>query len=133
MYGLISDMKSKAVFAARAVQGPLEQLAEQHIWTTVRLSSLPVSSLSMSFASSCPFAAIPQVAGLSQRSATPQLTAHVPQLLQLSHWRPFGQSHSTRQCVHQHGSQLAMQAFVTQTRDLANTEKVRGPAVSHPG
>ena len=63
--------------------------------------------------------------GCSQKTTASQLVPHSTQLLHLAHWRPFAQWQLATQSLHSQKCSHRTHAFVTQTRDVANTEKVR--------
>jgi hypothetical protein len=64
-------------------------------------------------------------AGCSQKTTASQLVPHSTQLLHLAHWRPFAQSQPATQSSLSYKCSCRTHAFATQTREVANTDKVR--------
>lgn len=63
--------------------------------------------------------------GCPQTSTASQLVPHPTQLLHLAHWRPFAQSQPPVQSLHSHKGNFRTHAFVAETREVPNTDKVR--------
>ena len=78
----------------------------------------------MSFSSVGSMPAAVQVVSCAPRAAPTQWHSHAPQLLQLSHWRPSSQMQAGRRCQCHHSWDVKLQAFVTETADLADANKV---------
>lgn len=112
--------ESKTAFENRARRSLFENISLRRISLPARTHE----SLTMSLSSLSPSVSTAQLAAVPHRAAAPQLYPHLPQLLQLSHWRPFVQSQPCQQSSHHLGCRTRLQAVVTETRELASSEKV---------